>query len=758
MLDWLVRWLAPDAVAGAYNDWRLVSGAGHGEIIIAFGAALVVAAVALSVLGLSRLPWRRKAPVIALRAAAAVVVGALLLEPAVELRAISRVPSRVALLLDSSRSMALATPSGGTRAERVVAHLEAHAGDIERLSRQAAVEWHRFDERSRPLESRPAELPTDGRHTNLLRAVQELSWQGSGRALGAIVLYSDGADTEGLTVERAEREAKALGVPIHVVRFDDRTTAPDLAIRRIPADDFAFLHQPVVLDVELEVRGLSLGAVDVTIEQDGRLLQTRTARFENGRAHVAFEVKPKTIGRQVYRVSVPVQSGETVRSNNEKSVMLRVIRDRIRVLQVAGRPSWDQRFLRDHLKRDPNIDLISFFILRSTTDQQKASQDELALIPFPVHELFTEELETFDVVIYQNFSYRPYRMDRYLPNLRDFVRAGGGFLMIGGDQSFEDGWYAGTALAEVLPVRLGGASPWEVSPYRPRLTEAGRAHPITRIGEPGEPIDAVYQRLPELEGVNPSLGLFPGASALLSHPSLPGNPPVVALRDVGEGRSLAVTTDALWFWRFLAVRDGDSGRAYERFWSNVFRWLVHDPELERMRLRVDRSVVPLGEPVTGEVKVVGRDHQALEGGDIDVQLAPQGEGPARSVRLRTGPEGTALFRFDDIPAGAYSLRAEAFQGGQPVGERTEPVIVEAADREWQNPFPRPDLLDALAKGSGGSSVDIGGGFPEVRLEESRRVQVDRSRRVPLWDGWAAFVLLLSLVGAEWWWRRRAGLL
>ena len=113
----------------------------------------------------------------------------------------------------------------------------------------------------------------------------------------------------------------------------------------------------------------------------------------------------------------PVQAGEVVDSNNSKSIVLKVIRDRIRVLQVAGRPSWDERFIRELLKRNPNVDLISFFILRSPTDQHKAPQDELALIPFPVNDLFNSELPTFDVVIYQNFNYRPYRMAHYLINV-----------------------------------------------------------------------------------------------------------------------------------------------------------------------------------------------------------------------------------------------------------------------------------------------------------------------------------------------------
>ncbi len=48
---------------------------------------------------------------------------------------------------------------------------------------------------------------------------------------------------------------------------------------------------------------------------------------------------------------------------------------------------YDERFLRSFLKRDPATDLISFFILRNTSDLTMAGPDELALIPFPTDEL-----------------------------------------------------------------------------------------------------------------------------------------------------------------------------------------------------------------------------------------------------------------------------------------------------------------------------------------------------------------------------------
>ena len=331
--------------------------------------------------------------------------------------------------------------------------------------------------------------------------------------------------------------------------------------------------------------------------------------------------------------------------------------------------------------------------------------------------------------------------------------------MVGGDQSFEPGFYAGTPIADILPVRLGGGTALDSAAFRPRITPQGRRHPITRIGEPGQPPSAVYEGLPELEGFNGSAGLMPGARALLVHPTLPGNPPVVSIREVDRGRTMAVNTDSLWYWRFPAVSDGGAGREYERFWQQSLRWLIRDPELSRVRVSTEHSVVYKGEPVVADVQVLGIDYAGLEAADVAadlVPLEPAREGRAQSQR--TGPDGLTALRFADVEPGSYVLQVRATHEGEQIGESREPIIVAASDVEMQSPFPRPDLLKAVADGSGGTYHDVRDALGEIDVDDPRRVEVDRTLTLSIWDGPLPFLLLLLVLGAEWWLRRRGGLI
>ncbi|MBI3327506.1 MAG: hypothetical protein HYZ81_12495, partial [Nitrospinae bacterium] len=160
--------------------------------------------------------------------------------------------------------------------------------------------------------------------------------------------------------------------------------------------------------------------IPLVLKQEGRILSTSSLQVDDDRLtrRTTFTLTPKEVGRYRLSVETPVQVGEALRANNQKDFQLQVRRDKIRVLFVSGRPSWNYRFLRRALKSDPSIELISFIILRTPTDVVNVPEDQLSLIPFPTNRLFTEELGNFDLLIFDNFSYLFYFPVLYLENVR----------------------------------------------------------------------------------------------------------------------------------------------------------------------------------------------------------------------------------------------------------------------------------------------------------------------------------------------------
>lgn len=143
----------------------------------------------------------------------------------------------------------------------------------------------------------------------------------------------------------------------------------DLAVAGLDAGGFAFIRAPFTIAARIEGKGFEGRSIPVTLTRDGQLVATREATLgEDGRAVAEFQVVPIEAGRFIYEVSIPTWDGDAVPGNNAMPVAVRVVRDRIRVLQVCGSPSFDQKFLRLFLKQDPAVDLVSFFLLRTNAD------------------------------------------------------------------------------------------------------------------------------------------------------------------------------------------------------------------------------------------------------------------------------------------------------------------------------------------------------------------------------------------------------
>jgi uncharacterized membrane protein len=764
----------------AYNAWRITSLTSLPAWALLLAALAAAAGVWFTGRGLRAEPslWKKRV-LWSLRAASAALLVVLLLEPGLELRAETRVKARVALLLDTSKSMRLPARAASageppSRMAEQLSWLQRHEADLRALGARFQVDVYGFDKELAPQDagklaalpaqpgfSRAAQELAGGNATDLFGALQAAARGGAGgRPLAGIVLASDGADNEGLEAagQGALAELGKLGAPVFALPVGGEAQL-DLAVEHVQHDDFAFVRSPVKLRVRLSQHGLGAKTVPVRLQREGQLVAQAEARLD-GKARtteVELSFVPDRTGKFAFTVSVPVYDGEALTENNQQSFTLNVIRDRVRVLLVVGHPSWDVRFLRQLLKRDPNVDLISFFILRTPTDDQRVSQEELSLIPFPTNEIFNEQLRTFDLVIFQDFNHRPYRMSQYLDGIAAYVRDGGAFAMLGGDQSFSAGDYLNTSIEGLLPFSLlpPGVPAVDETPATLKLTEAGKRHPLTELVPGAAQNEALWARLPKLPGLNTAGPLKPGAQVLLQAQD---GRPVLAVGEAGRGRVLALTTDSSWQWSFVAAGQELGPRAYETFWHSAIRWLVRDPALTPMRVQAERPVFEPGEQPALDAQVRGSDYGAAGGAQLVVQLTSGEKGTLPPLAGGSaGENGDARIVLPPLSEGSWRATVIARKAdGTEVGVAEEAFTVATGGPELLQPAPRPDLLESIAKATGGRLIDEKTALASLPLRDPERVEVGQRVTRPLWDRWVVLALLCLVAGAEWILRRRWG--
>jgi uncharacterized membrane protein len=701
----------------------------------------------------------------------------------------SRVGPRVVVLADASRSIDLPGLGGGTRREaeaRALADLEKRGAEV-RLSGLTFGQGpasplvangpslggaNAGQDASAGGEGRLAaamRLARPMRRSDLAGAIESVARAADERP-AAIVVLSDGRlDRPGDTQagEATRLSLGALEVPVHTVAL--ATDAPkDASVRAVKAAGAAVAHQPLSLRIEIGCTGgLDCDEIPVVARElretgEPTQLAAGKARVTNGAATVELPVTLDRAGVRILEVAIEAPKGDAVPDNDTRYVAIDVARDRVRVLHVAGRPTYDVRALRMWLKADASVDVVAFFILRTPTDDVVAPNEELALIPFPVDELFSEHLPSFDAVVLQDFNAEPYGLSKHLRSLARYVDKGGGLIMVGGPDAFVPGHYAGTPLAEVLPVELDGrrdAEGVDVASFVPRVTDAGRVAPVL-----GPLRELIGEELPEMPGTNVVGDARPGTTVLLEHPTRrtpSGAPmPLLALGEHGSGRTMALTLDGSHRLLFSAFAANAAGRAHGAFWDAMLGWLMRDPRFEPAVVELPDGCIA-GEdttlslrPLPGQAGEARISIRRLGSGDVVRTLSAKVEGRGEEVRIAAGkldPGGYSATVEIGTKEGPAQEGAEARRG--PTTRRD--FACERGGDEWADTRPDVERLAAIAKATGGKSVTAAE-IASLPLPAATQIAAER-HVAPILPAWAWTLSAAAMLGVHWIVRRRRGL-
>lgn len=759
-----------------FTQWHLTFAGIENVGLRALVFFLAIGALYFSWLSIKNItPVFKRWYLLVLRFASVVLIVILLLQPQIEQKEVLKLKNKVVCLIDNSKSMTLkGGDTGISRYQLVTDFFKYNASFIGELQNNFDVDFLCFSDIIKEISYNDIEggLTFDGTNTDIAQILNLLKKRYEGKSVKGYLVFSDGADTVELPssvnkLEIISNLAKDITAPFFTFAPGGNMEARDIAISAISYDSFTFVRSPWKADVTVKVFGYKDLKLPITLKQGNDIISSKVLNTgEENELHIDLAFTPYITGTYFYTISIPIQPHEAITENNQVSFMVKVVRDKIRIMHVCGRPSWDERFLRQVLKSDPNIDLISFFILRTPTDVSEASNDELSLIPFPVDELFTRELSSFDLVIFQNFDYRPYdtaffRFSQYLNNLQKFVREqGGGFAMIGGDISFSQGGYDGTAIEDILPVNLySEKDSIDTSRLKAVITNDGLKHPVTALDNNTERNLAIWKDLPELDGCNVTTRLKSDAIPLLTYPAKE-NPPLISIRDAGLGRCMAVTTDSLWRWNFISVGKGGSNRHYITFWQNAIKWLIKDPTLNPVRITANKESFLPGEEIRIKTEVLGRNYQPMEGVQLHIDISNEFSGKSIfSAKESTDSNGQYQFTLKNNAEGYYIAKASAKKENDELGQDYAMFNIAIENKEFKDTSIRRDILAKLSEITGGKHFELPANNigEKVSIENPSIVKLVGRRQLSLWDNGYVFMMLLAIVSVEWWIRKRSGL-
>lgn len=749
-----------------YNHWEVRWDLAQAEVFLVLLALMVPLALWFAWTSLARITSSpKKIFLFALRTLALALITLILFQPQLDFKKSRLLKNTIAVLLDDSKSLSIKTyPDELTRADIIKNTLAENRDYLESLGKDFQVDTYFVSDHLDPVPQTDLSARYEPRrpNTDFSQIFTQLRRKYEGKPLQGVLLFTDGAD---LTQEAGAISPDLLSLlagldaPVHTLQAGSNSMFKDLAISRVEAPDFGFIHQPVHIAATVNAASMGNKNVSLVLRDGKNILATQIIELREGvtEYQVELEFTPTELKRGVYSLTLPLFAGESIAVNNRRDFMVKIVRDRIRVLHLNGRPSWDSRFLREVLVNNPKVDLLSFFILRTLGDDVASPTSELSLIPFPTNLLFSDYLNSFDLIVFQNFRYEPFVDRKYLSNIKEFVENGGAFMMVGGDLSFQSGGYEQTPIEEILPVRMQRqASPFSQKAYHLKLR--GTAHPILRLEKDNAANEKIWESLPELNGINTGLTLGEGGLALADDGSgkETGNPVLVAGRK-GKGHVLALATDSSWNWNFRRVGEGGSGRYHHKFWNNAIAWLTGEPETGLVQLETDKERYREGEEVLIKLKVFNEDYSPAAHKTANLVLQSL-SGEPQTHALETDDNGEVSHQFFPGGEGFYNVQVEVQNKDEKLVEETR-FGVFSDTLEFQKPLVNESLLKRMAEATNGKYTVLGKNtlLSDLPFANPEIFEQSQSKTLSLWDNWWAYTLIVSLLLTDWFIRRKSGL-
>jgi uncharacterized membrane protein len=708
-----------------------------------------------------------KATLVLLRTALIALIVFLLLRPIVVVSSVIPRSSYVAVLVDDSLSMRLKDmPGGATRLESVKQALLAEQNSfMTRLEEKFKTDLYGFSEELFGLK-RGQDLYGEGRSSDLGGGIDEVVKRSAGIPLSAVVVATDGAANVPRDLGAILRELRARDVPVYTIGVGSTSRAMDAELARLNVPRRVLVGSRVNLEVLVSLNGYGAKKALIAVREDGRATKTEEFNLRGNETQtINMEFVASTPGWHRYSVEITPLDGELTIENNKQESLVEVIEGPLRVLYVEGEPRWELGKIRESLQpSEKNVILVS---LQRTGEnkfyrQGIGSQQEL-VSGFPKTE---DELFAYQGLILGSVEASFFTVEQ-MRNIESFVsRRGGGLLAIGGRLAFDGGKYRGTPVADALPVVLEGRTTDVAESFapvfKPQLTRSGQAHPITRLNEDRAISLKTWTELPPISVSESLNSVKPGATVLLEAHRVGSNAassgqtaPLLVQQRYGRGQSLAFTAADTWRWR---MKMDSKSNAHETFWRQMLRYLVSNSPMQT-EIAAEHDVFA----VNDTVRIIAdlRDKQYNPVSDVGASarvIKPSGatiEVPLKFTALNDLKNYTGEFKADELGQHRIELVSNSSNIGSAKAQSS--ILVSELNREFYSAAQNSELLKRIAAETGGKYYQLDELESLVDDLTYRRTPYSERATKELWDMPINFILIIGLVSAEWFLRKREGL-
>lgn len=539
------------------------------------------------------------------------------------------------------------------------------------------------------------------------------------RNLGAMILLSDGIYNSG---ENPLYQVRNLTFPVFTVKFGDTTVNRDLIISKVNHNRYAYKGNQFPVEVLVHAREAAGESTRLVVTSEGEEIFSRNISVSSGNQvfTIPLLIEAKETGLKKYRIVVEGIPGEISRENNVRDIFVEVKEMRQKIALVANSPHPDLAALKRALEYSNNFEAEMFFAdnftanmadyslfvlhqLPSASNQSNRLMDELTRLKIPALFILGTQSD--------------------IPRLN---RMQAGLSLVGYNNSSN----------EALPV-------------------LNKNFPLFIITEQ---MNNLFADLPPL--VSP-FGNYQISNATysLAHQKigqLKTGLPLVAFAQTADVRYGFIAGEGIWKWRMHDFASNGNHNTFDDFVVKSAQYLSQQTEKGKFRVFWNNYYAE-NDPVEFSARLYNDSDQPITGPEVNIIISSE-QGKEFNYSFSINDESYHL-QIGALPAGLYSFRAET-DPGTGVLVKTGNFVVTSLILEDVNTVADHRLLDAIASETGGISFfqdEIDKISETIRnRDDIKPVVYSKRRYTDLVDFYPLLILLILMMGVEWFLRKYSG--
>lgn len=559
----------------------------------------------------------------------------------------------------------------------------------------------------------------NGKQTNISAAIHQLNKRYVNQNIGALVLATDGLYNQG---SDPRYEAKNLKTSIYTIALGDTVAKRDLLIGNVNYNKTAYLGNDFETEVLAEAFQAKGENIRLTVDEDGRQVfsQMEAVTANNFRKTIPIKLNADKKGTRKFTINIAPVKNEISIQNNTETIYVNVLDARQKILLLYNGPHPDISVIKQSIESNRNYEVKASLL----SDLPKLKLTDYSLI-----------------ILYQTASNSSGELQSFITKSKVPV------------------WYIAGAQTD-LPQLNSEQKQVQINSGRSEMQEVF-AQPVQGFSL-FTLSDSTKKKLSDLPPLLAPYGnyssngtgqvLFKQRIGEVSTPY-----PLLSFSDENGRRTAVLTGEGIWRWSLSEFNNYGNHAALEEFFSQAVQYLTANSNHQRLRVYVARNVFDEAENVILNAELYNQALELVNTPDIRIELKSHSGKTYSFLFSRNGQS----YQLDagTLPVDEYTYSASTKLGNETFTANGQ-FTVKPLNLETRQSAADHQLLYDLAKQSGGQMLQpsqIGQLADLIKKNENIKTVVYEDKRYSdLIDLKWIFILILALLSAEWFLRKREG--